>query len=50
MSKIRYLAIGTIAGLLAVAACSGGKTSAGGGKKMKILKDSYDVCPDFYKE
>ena len=50
MSKIRYLAIGTIAALLAVAACSGGKTAAGGGKYMKILNVSYDVSRDFYKE
>ena len=40
MSKIRYLAIGTIAALLVVAACSGGKTAAGGGKYMKILNVS----------
>ena len=50
MSKIRHLAIGTIAALLAVAACSGGKTAAGGGKYMKILNVSYDVSRDFYKE
>ena len=50
MSKIRCLAIGTIAALLAVAACSGGKTAAGGGKYMKILNVSYDVSRDFYKE
>ena len=50
MSKIRCLAIGTIAALLAVAACSGGKTAGGGGKYMKILNVSYDVSRDFYKE
>ena len=50
MSKIRCLAIGTIAALLAVAACSGGKTAAGGDKYMKILNVSYDVSRDFYKE
>ena len=50
MSKIRCLAIGTIAALLAVAACSGGKTAAAGGKYMKILNVSYDVSRDFYKE
>ena len=50
MSKFRYLAIGTLAALLAVAACSGGKTAAGNGKYMKILNVSYDVSRDFYKE
>ena len=40
MSKIRCLAIGTIAALL----------TAAGGKYMKILNVSYDVSRDFYKE